>query len=91
MEETEKNIYNQDLAIAATECNANLIVACDGKKAFWYFEDLKTLVETGKPMPLWLFCKVAKECGEPCKKPHEGISISFCARNVPKFEALGDF
>lgn len=91
MEETEENIYSQDLALAAVGCNANLIVVCEGKKVFWYFEDLKKLTETGKPMPLWLFCQVAKKVGEPCKKSHEGISISFYARSVPRSEALDEF
>ena len=31
-------IFKQDVCRAALECNANLVVVYNGKKAFWYYE-----------------------------------------------------
>ena len=37
-------IFKQDVCRAALECNANLVVVYNGKKAFWYYEQLQALV-----------------------------------------------
>ena len=38
-------IFKQDVCRAALECNANLVVVYNGKKAFWYYEQIQDLVE----------------------------------------------
>lgn len=36
-------IFKQDVCRVALECNANLVVVYNGKKAFWYYEQLQAL------------------------------------------------
>lgn len=42
-------IFKQDVCRAALECNANLVVVYNGKKAFWYYEQLQALVARNVP------------------------------------------
>lgn len=89
----EMEIYKQDVCRAAIECNDNLIVVCNGKKTFWYFEQLEELVKKseGKPFTLLEFCVATEKVGEKCSKQTDKGSVSFVARNIPREEALKEY
>jgi len=53
-------IFKQDVCRAALECNANLVVVYNGKKAFWYYEQLQALVAEYPNKSITLFCFVAR-------------------------------
>lgn len=55
-------IFKQDVCRAAIECNANLVVVYNGKKAFWYYEQLQALVadKCSKETTKCSFCFVAR-------------------------------
>lgn len=71
-------IFKQDVCRAALECNANLVVVYNGKKAFWYYEQLQALV-------------AAEKVGDKCSKETTKCSFCFVARNVPREEALSEY
>ncbi len=79
-------IFKQDVCRAAIECNANLVVVYNGKKAFWYYEQLQALVAEypNKSITLLEFCVAAEKVGDKC-------SFCFVARNVPREEALSEY
>lgn len=87
------DIFKQDVCRAAIECNGNLVVVYNGKKTFWYYEQLQALVEKseGKPFSLLEFCVATDQVGDKCSKNTDSCSFSFVARNVPREEALEDF
>lgn len=86
-------IFKQDICRGAIECNGNLVVVYNGKKTFWYYEQLKALVENseGKPFTFLEFCVATEKLGDKCSKKKDSCSFSFVARNVPREEALKDF
>lgn len=63
-------IFKQDVCRAALECNANLVVVYNGKKAFWYYEQLQALVAEypNKSITLLEFCVAAEKVGDKCSK-----------------------
>ena len=81
------------LCRAALECNANLVVVYNGKKAFWYYEQLQALVAEypNKSITLLEFCVAAEKVGEKCSKETTKCSFCFVARNVPREEALSEY
>ena len=89
----EMEIFKKDVCRAALECNANLVVVYNGKKAFWYYEQLQTLVGEypNKSITLLEFCVAAEKCGDKCSKKTTKCSFSFVARNVPREEALSEY
>ena len=89
----EMEIFKQDVCRAALECNGNLIVVYNGKKTFWYYEQLQELVDKskGKPFTLLEFCVATDKVGEKCAKKTDKCSVSFIARNVPREEALKEY
>lgn len=88
----ENKIEDIDLCRAALKCNANLVVICEGKKAFWYFEQLQELADKypDKTFPITLFLQSAIKVGEKCSKEKKKCSISFVARNIPRDKALSE-
>ena len=86
-------IYKQDVCRAAIECNGNLVVVFNGKKSFWYYEQLQELVDKsdGKPFTLLEFCLATEKVGDKCSKDTDKCSVSFVARNVPREEALKEY
>lgn len=63
-------IFKQDVCRAALECNANLVVVYNGKKAFWYYEQLQALAAEypNKSITLLEFCVAAEKVGDKCTK-----------------------
>ena len=78
-------IFKQDVCRATIECNANLVVVYNGKKAFWYYEHLQALVAEypNKSITLLEFCVAAEKVGDKCSKETTKCSFCFVARNVP--------
>lgn len=46
------DIFDQEVGRAAIECNGNLVVVFNGKKAFWFKEQIESFV---KSIPKLLF------------------------------------
>lgn len=86
-------IFKQDVCRAALECNANLVVVYNGKKAFWYYEQLQALVAEypNKSITLLEFCVAAEKVGDKCSKETTKCSFCFVARNVQREEALSEY
>ena len=78
---------------AAIECNGNLVVVFNGKKAFWFKEQIESFVKEHPeaPLPLSVFCVAVSKVGEPCKYKSTGNSFSFVARSVSRSEALSEY
>lgn len=72
-------IFKQDVCRAALECNANLVVVYNGKKAFWYYEQLQALVAEypNKSITLLEFCVAAEKVGDKCSKETTKCSFFF--------------
>lgn len=81
-------IFKQDVCRAALECNANLVVVYNGKKAFWYYEQLQALVAE---YPNKSIISLEKKLGDKCSKETTKCSFCFVARNVPREEALSEY
>lgn len=78
------DIFDQEIGRAAIECNGNLVVVFNGKKAFWFKEQIESFVKEHPeaPLPLSVFCVTVSKVGEPCKYKGTGNSFSFVARSV---------
>lgn len=63
------DIFDQEIGRAAIECNGNLVVVFNGKKAFWFKEQIESFVKEHPeaPLPLSVFCVTVSKVGEPCK------------------------
>lgn len=86
-------LFKQDVCRCALECNANLVVVYNGRKTFWYHEQLLELVEKsqGKPFTLVEFFVATETAGEICSNKESKCSFSFVARNVSRDEALAEY
>ncbi len=86
-------ILKQDVCRGALECNANLVVVYNGRKTFWYYEQLQELVKKskGKAYTLMEFCVATDKAGELCSKKDSKCYVSFVARSVPRKEALAEY
>ena len=74
------DIFDQEVGRAAIECNGNLVVVFNGKKAFWFKEQIESFVKEHPeaPLPLSVFCVAVSKVGEPCKYKSTGIpSVSW--------------
>lgn len=62
------DIFDQEVGRAAIECNGNLVVVFNGKKAFWFKEQIESFVKEHPeaPLPLSVFCVAVSKVGEPC-------------------------
>lgn len=82
------DIFDQEIGRAAIECNGNLVVVFNGKKAFWFKEQIESFVKEHPeaPLPLSVFCVTVSKVGEPCKYKGTGNSFSFVARSVSRRE-----
>lgn len=51
------DIFDQEVGRAAIECNGNLVVVFNGKKAFWFKEQIESFVKehSEAPLPLSVF------------------------------------
>lgn len=51
------DIFDQEVGRAAIECNGNLVVVFNGKKAFWFKEQIESFVKEHPeaPLPLSVF------------------------------------
>lgn len=51
------DIFDQEIGRAAIECNGNLVVVFNGKKAFWFKEQIESFVKEHPeaPLPLSVF------------------------------------
>ncbi|MUU13533.1 MAG: hypothetical protein EP152_01965 [Prevotella copri] len=87
------DIFDQEIGRAAIECNGNLVVVFNGKKAFWFKEQIESFVKEHPeaPLPLSVFCVAVSKVGEPCKYKSTGNSFSFVARSVSRSEALSEY
>jgi len=87
------DIFDQEVGRAAIECNGNLVVVFNGKKAFWFKEQIESFVKEHPeaPLPLSVFCVAVSKVGEPCKYKSTGNSFSFVARSVSRSEALSEY
>lgn len=86
------DIFDQEVGRAAIECNGNGMVS-NGKKAFWFKEQIESFVKEHPEAPLLLsvFCVAVSKVGEPCKYKSTGNSFSFVARSVSRREALSEY
>lgn len=84
------DIFDQEIGRAAIECNGNLVVVFNGKKAFWFKEQIESFVKEHPeaPLPLSVFCVTVSKVGEPCKYKSTGNSFSFVARRELAILAL---
>lgn len=73
------DIFDQEVGRAAIECNGNLVVVFNGKKAFWFKEQIESFVKEHPeaPLPLSVFCVAVSKVGEPCKYKSTGNSLIF--------------
>jgi hypothetical protein len=89
------DIFDQEVGRAAIECNGNLVVVFNGKKAFWFKEQIESFVKEHPeaPLPLSVFCVAVSKVGEPCKYKSTGNSFSFggCTVSLVKDEAIDTF
>lgn len=87
------DIFDQEVGRAAIECNGNLVVVFNGKKAFWFKEQIESFIKEHPeaPLPLSVFCVTVSKVGEPCKYKSTGNSFSFVARSVSRREALSEY
>lgn len=46
------DIFDQEVGRAAIECNGNLVVVFNGKKAFWFKEQIESFVKEHPEAPL---------------------------------------
>lgn len=46
------DIFDQEIGRAAIECNGNLVVVFNGKKAFWFKEQIESFVKEHPEAPL---------------------------------------
>lgn len=84
-------IFKQDVCRAALECNANLVVVYNGKKAAWLFPSQQVVECPNKSITLLEFCVAAEKVGDKCSKETTKCSFCFVARNVPREEALSEY
>ena len=79
------DIFDQEVGRAAIECNGNLVVVFNGKKAFWFKEQIESFVKEHPeaPLPLSVFCVAVSKVGEPCKYKSTGNSFSFVLEAFP--------
>lgn len=71
------DIFDQEIGRAAIECNGNLVVVFNGKKAFWFKEQIESFVKEHPeaPLPLSVFCVTVSK---PVTKPNPAASfVSF--------------
>lgn len=89
----EMEIFKQDVCRCALECNANLVVVYNGKKTFWYYEQLQALVDLspGESFTLMEFCELTDQVGDKCTQANTKNTISLVARNVAREEALSEY
>ncbi len=88
------DIFDQEVGRAAIECNGNLVVVFNGKKAFWFKGTNREFCKKSipeAPLPLSVFCVAVSKVGEPCKYKSTGNSFSFVARSVSRREALSEY
>lgn len=52
------DIFDQEIGRAAIECNGNLVVVFNGKKAFWFKEQIESFVKEHPEAPLPLSKRV---------------------------------
>lgn len=60
------DIFDQEVGRAAIECNGNLVVVFNGKKAFWFKEQIESFVKEHPEAPLPLSVFVSVSAFIPC-------------------------
>lgn len=88
----KEDILELDVCRAALKCNANLIIVCNNKKTFWYYELLQEMAHKfpDKPLKLSYFCKYTEDEGIDVINKSDKASIRFIARDISKEKALAE-